>query len=109
MRLIVMAAERAPTMATMIQKICSHVGQCPASRAARRAPTRANGRAKTECSILIISKTVSMRERVMWIASAAESQRHGDRMAWLRKAKREAREVLRSAQDDDNLNYGGSW
>jgi hypothetical protein len=33
----------------------------PAERAASSAPTSANGSAKTECSILIISRTVRMR------------------------------------------------
>ena len=60
-RFIVIAAERAPTMATTIQAICTQEGQAPANRAASSAPTNANGSANTECSILIISKTVRMR------------------------------------------------
>src|SRR5690348_471660 len=71
MRFMVMAAERAPTMATMIQKICQAMvraaGQsarpeCSASKAA----TRAKGSAKTECSNLIISSTVRMR---LWLGT----------------------------------------
>src|SRR5258706_13081653 len=62
MRLMVIAAERAETMATTIQRIWRHVGQpCEVKRAARRAPVSAKGRAKMECSNLIISRTVRMR------------------------------------------------
>src|SRR3977135_1207779 len=73
MRFIVIAAERAPTIATMIHKICRHDGQPAAAcqpgnapgiggwRAASRAPVSANGSAKTECSNLIISRIVRMR------------------------------------------------
>src|SRR5271154_139105 len=61
MRFMVMAAERAPTMATMIHRICRHVGSVPPARAARSAPTSAKGSAKTECSNLIISSTTLMR------------------------------------------------
>src|SRR6185312_7905357 len=52
MRLKVMAALRAPTMATTIQPSTPHGGQPPA---ASMAPSSAKGRAKTECSNLIIS------------------------------------------------------
>src|SRR5579883_1191091 len=55
MRLKVMAALRAATIATMIQSNCLQVGH---PRTARRAPVRANGNAKTECSNLIISSVV---------------------------------------------------
>src|SRR5271170_441851 len=65
MRLTVMAADRAATMATTIQKTCCTEGQpcggwCVA-RAASSAPVSANGSANTECSNLIISSTVRMR------------------------------------------------
>src|SRR5580658_9951283 len=66
MRFTVMAAERAATMATTIQSSArSNLGaggqeivEPPSAavwRAASRAPTNAKGRAKTECSNLIIS------------------------------------------------------
>ena len=55
MRLKVMAALRAPTMATISQKTCRQAGQ---PRAASIAPVSANGSAKTECSNLIISSVV---------------------------------------------------
>ncbi len=65
MRFTVIAAERAATMATTIQKTCCTEGQpcggwCVA-RAASSAPVSANGSANTECSNLIISSTVRMR------------------------------------------------
>src|SRR5580692_2163904 len=68
MRFMVMAAERAATMATTIQTYWRSVGQpfggwCVA-RAARSAPVSANGSAKTECSNLIISSTVRMRSAI---------------------------------------------
>src|SRR5256885_12939355 len=62
MRLMVMAAERAETMATTIQRIWRHEGQpCEVNRAASSAPVSAKGSAKMECSNLIISRTVPMR------------------------------------------------
>src|SRR5256885_1900050 len=62
MRLMVMAAERAETMATTIQRIWRKEGQpCDVKRAASSAPVSAKGRAKMECSNLIISRTVRMR------------------------------------------------
>src|ERR1700733_8575660 len=66
MRFTVMAAERAPTMATIIQAIWRQEGQAMpwayrAYRAASRAPVRAKGSAKMECSNLIISSTVRKR------------------------------------------------
>src|SRR5579864_4992677 len=63
MRFTVMAAERAPTMATMIQAIWRQEGQAMprAYRAASSAPVRAKGSAKMECSNLIISSTVRKR------------------------------------------------
>src|SRR5450432_4030957 len=62
MRLMVMAAERAATMATTIQANWRSVGQprCVA-RAASNAPVSAKGSANTECSNLIISRTMRMR------------------------------------------------
>src|SRR5579872_6474219 len=58
-----MAAERAPTMATIIQAIWRQEGQAMprAYRAASSAPVRAKGSAKMECSNLIISSTVRKR------------------------------------------------
>src|SRR6202011_571471 len=62
MRLMVIAAERAATIATTIHATCRNVGQpCRETRAASSAPVSANGSAKTECSNLIISSTVRMR------------------------------------------------
>ena len=55
MRLNVIAALRAPTMATISQKSCGSVGQ---PRTASNAPVSAKGKAKTECSNLIISSVV---------------------------------------------------
>ena len=55
MRLNVIAALRAPTMATISQKSCRSVGQ---PRTASSAPVSAKGKAKTECSNLIISSVV---------------------------------------------------
>src|SRR5689334_16567695 len=58
-----MAADRAHTIATTIQKILSHIPLVPSgtpSRIASKAPVKAKGRAKTECSNLIIS-SVSRR------------------------------------------------
>src|SRR5689334_4090253 len=52
MRLNAIAAERAPTIATTIQRIC-HADGSPF--AASTAPRNANGNAKSVCSILIIS------------------------------------------------------
>ena len=55
MRLKVIAALRAPTMATISQSTCRQVGQ---PRTASMAPVSANGRAKIECSNFIISSVV---------------------------------------------------
>ena len=52
MRLKAIAADRAPTIATMIQRICRGEGS---PFAASTAPRKANGNAKSVCSILIIS------------------------------------------------------
>src|SRR5262245_45869605 len=57
MRLKAMAVERAPTIATVIQRTCHAVGKPPA---ARMAPRKANGKAKRVCSILIILSVVRM-------------------------------------------------
>src|SRR5579875_44034 len=79
MRFMVIAAERAPTMATMIQKICQAMmrpgGQfARPARSASNAATNAKGSAKTECSNLIISSTVRIRLRRRFkFAFAAES------------------------------------
>src|SRR6266852_7534699 len=61
MRFMVIAAERAATIATTIHKIWRSEGQprCVA-RAASSAPVSANGSANTECSNLIISSTILM-------------------------------------------------
>src|SRR5215472_2793896 len=65
MRLSVMAAERAATIATTIHKTCRSVGQpCAVARAASSAPVSAKGSANTECSNLIISSTVRMRPAI---------------------------------------------
>src|ERR1700756_3640189 len=71
MRLMVMAAERAATIATTIQRIWRSVGQeFRVARAASNAPVSAKGKAKTECSNLIISSTVRMREALtLWLLS----------------------------------------
>ena len=52
-RLNAIAADRAPTMATTIQRICHAVGS---PLAASTAPRNANGNANSVCSILIISR-----------------------------------------------------
>ena len=59
-RLNAMAAERAATMATMIQANCRSVGQ---PFAASMAPQSAKGSTKTECSHLIISRVVRRLRR----------------------------------------------
>src|SRR6266481_7655124 len=59
-RLKAMAADRAETMQTTIQQSCNAEGQPPA---ASMAAHRANGRAKIECSHLIISRVVPMLVR----------------------------------------------
>src|SRR6266446_5753809 len=62
MRFMVMAAERAATIATTIHKIWLSEGHpCLVARAASNAPVSANGSANTECSNLIISSTILMR------------------------------------------------
>ena len=64
MRLKVMAAERAPTIARVIQTTFAIQKFAPCagiSRAASAAPKKANGRAKSVCSILIISKVIFNR------------------------------------------------
>ena len=59
---MVMAADRAATIATTIHRTCRNVGQpCRVARAASSAPVSANGSANTECSNLIISSTVRRR------------------------------------------------
>src|SRR6266853_5082484 len=82
MRLMVIAALRAATMATTIQSNCFSEGQaCVVNRAASNAPVSANGSAKTESSNLIISRTVRRRviEGVgMWILTQ-RSRRRGIR------------------------------
>src|ERR1700687_2750036 len=62
MRLMVIAALRAATMATTIQRNCFQVGQpWRVNRAASNAPVSAKGSAKMECSNLIISRTARRR------------------------------------------------
>jgi hypothetical protein len=53
MRLNATAADRAPTIATTIHSTCHGAGN---PRAASTAPRKANGNAKSVCSILIISR-----------------------------------------------------
>src|SRR2546421_12269623 len=60
-RLKAMAAERADTMHRTIQPSCANEGTPPA---ASMAAHRANGRAKTECSHLIISSVIPMLLRI---------------------------------------------
>ena len=62
-RLNAMAADRAPTIATTIHSSLRQIlGDAkPLSRNASSAPVRAKGRAKTECSNLIISSVSRMR------------------------------------------------
>src|ERR1700677_4705077 len=68
-RLKAMAAERAVTMHTTIQKTLRHSGH-PA--AASIAPARAKGRAKIECSHLIISSVVpTLRSKAMHLVYRA--------------------------------------
>jgi hypothetical protein len=55
MRLNVIAAERAPTIASEIHKICHQVGN---PSAAITAPKNAKGSANSVCSNLIISSVV---------------------------------------------------
>ena len=54
-RLKAIAVERAPTIASVIHSICRSVGT---PRAASNAPKKANGKAKSVCSIFIISSVV---------------------------------------------------
>src|SRR5229473_101872 len=62
MRFMVIAAERAATIATTIHKTWLSEGHpCRVERAASNAPVSAKGKANTECSNLIISSTVLMR------------------------------------------------
>ena len=64
MRLKVIAAERAPTMARVIQTsfaIQKLAGCIATSRAASVAPRKANGKANSVCSILIISSVTRSR------------------------------------------------
>src|SRR5262252_4995348 len=71
MRFMVMAAERAATIATTIHRTCRNVGQpCLVARAANSAAVRANGKANTECSNLIISRTMRMRLLLIFRSSA---------------------------------------
>src|SRR5579859_5185515 len=71
MRFIVIAADRAATIATTIHRIWRNVGQpFRVARAASSAPVSANGSANTECSNLIISSTVRMRPLLMAEKSA---------------------------------------
>src|SRR6266481_3680660 len=81
MRFMVMAAERAATIATTIHKIWLSEGHpCLVARAASNAPVRANGSANTECSNLIISSTVLMR-------LAISDSRAGSRLRFLRRRR----------------------
>src|SRR5512147_3068739 len=78
-RLNPMAADRAPTMATVIQRIVRHDGRPPA---ASRALVNAKGSAKMVCSNLIISRMIlilfSMRSSQMNLTT--ETRRHGERL-----------------------------
>src|SRR6266403_802760 len=71
MRFMVMAAERAATIATTIHKIWLSEGHpCRVARAASSAPVSANGNANTECSNLIISSTVLTRLAIFELRAA---------------------------------------
>jgi hypothetical protein len=70
-RLNPMAAERAPTMATAIQKIVRHAGS---PRAASSAPVNAKGNAKIVCSNLIISRMIF----ILFSMSFLKKIYHGD-------------------------------
>src|SRR2546423_3798448 len=76
-RLKAMAAERADTMHKTIQPSCANEGTPPA---ASMAAHRANGRAKTECSHLIISRVMPMllRIRKAYSKPTTETPRHGE-------------------------------
>src|SRR5882762_10406859 len=68
MRLKAIAADRAPTIAKVIHRICVAVGRpCAASTA----PRKANGSAKSVCSILIISSVVPRLLKTFAIAYCA--------------------------------------
>src|SRR5258706_5292802 len=72
MRFMVMAAERAATIATTIHKIWLSEGHpCRVARAASSAPVSANGNANTECSNLIISSTVLTRFAISELRAAS--------------------------------------
>src|SRR5260370_31207550 len=60
-RLKAIAAERAETMHSPIQPSCAAVGKPPA---ASNAPHKAKGRAKIECSHLIMSRVILMFEKM---------------------------------------------
>jgi hypothetical protein len=67
MRLKAIAAERAPTIATVIQSNCHTAGS---PRAASTAPSSAKGSAKSVCSILIISSVVRMLRAVVVLVAS---------------------------------------
>src|ERR1039458_3639023 len=68
-RLKAMAALRAPTIAATIQSTFGASPETvkPPSRKASSAPVRAKGRAKTECSNLIMSSVRRRRFQSMWV------------------------------------------
>src|SRR5437016_5069237 len=80
-RLKAMAAERADTMHKAIQPSCATEGIPPA---ASMAAHRANGRAKTECSHLIISSVIPMLLR---IRKDYSSSQHSARKTSLNSSK----------------------
>src|SRR5438270_8908504 len=76
MRLKAIAAERPPTIARVIQSACHHVGSPRGvkPRAASNAPRKANGSAKSVCSILIISSVVRMLLAAVVISSSFKAK-----------------------------------
>src|SRR5205085_3227615 len=81
MRLKAIAAERAPTIAAVIQSACHQVGRPVAvkPRAASSAPKKAKGSAKSVCSILIISSVVLMLLAAVAISVSFKSKSRAGR------------------------------
>jgi hypothetical protein len=98
MRLKVIAAERAPTIAAVIQASC-HADGSP--RAASTAPKKAKGSAKSVCSILIISSVVrTLRAALVVISSLEVSKcRAGVARLGIAENRRELIETPRNGGD----------
>src|ERR1043165_352277 len=95
MRLKAIAAERAPTIATVIQSACQRVGSPVAvnPRAASSAPRKAKGSAKSVCSILIISSVVRMLLAAVAISVQLKSKS---------QASQDAHEIKRRARGNSH-------